>query len=276
MKPLTLLISLTGLTLILLTLWLIVDRWRKKELVLRTSAAVSALNSLNHATRQLFSSEYNRTMLIVVKTKSKTQYDSRSLHQCLSQYLSEHYKAYSSIYEAVAADQEIYKQYSEDVLSIEHMIGQSWNAKDNFSWDEYRRIEEKIIKREKLPAPRFRLDVRKVYTSPKKQNHYEDQGIFYASTFIHMCEQMQHQLERRKNASAERGKMTNALRYQILQRDGFCCQVCGRSRMDGVVLHVDHIKPISKGGKTESENLRTLCADCNLGKGDRYDPMGIN
>ena len=33
-----------------------------------------------------------------------------------------------------------------------------------------------------------------------------------------------------------------------------------------VELHVDHIKPWSKGGETILENLQTLCQKCNLGK----------
>lgn len=37
----------------------------------------------------------------------------------------------------------------------------------------------------------------------------------------------------------------------------------------GTKLHVDHIKPFSKGGKTVLENLQTLCFDCNLGKGNK-------
>ena len=69
--------------------------------------------------------------------------------------------------------------------------------------------------------------------------------------------------------------MSPSLRYNILQRDGFRCVLCGRGREDGVKLHVDHIVPVSKGGRTVSDNLRTLCEDCNLGKSDKYTP-GIN
>jgi 5-methylcytosine-specific restriction endonuclease McrA len=39
--------------------------------------------------------------------------------------------------------------------------------------------------------------------------------------------------------------------------------------MDGVKLEVDHIKPISKGGKTVLNNLQTLCMDCNRGKSNK-------
>lgn len=41
-------------------------------------------------------------------------------------------------------------------------------------------------------------------------------------------------------------------------------------------ISLDHIKPIAKGGKTEIENLRTLCDICNHGKQDKYDPAGPN
>lgn len=58
------------------------------------------------------------------------------------------------------------------------------------------------------------------------------------------------------------------LRYQVLRRDNFSCCQCGASpaKDSSVVLHIDHIIPWSKGGKTELDNLQTLCSKCNLGK----------
>jgi hypothetical protein len=64
---------------------------------------------------------------------------------------------------------------------------------------------------------------------------------------------------------SERGKMTNSLRYDVLKRDGFYCQICGATGKEDVLV-VDHIKPVSKGGKTEKDNLQTLCQTCNSGK----------
>lgn len=65
--------------------------------------------------------------------------------------------------------------------------------------------------------------------------------------------------------------MSDSLRYDILHRDGFKCQICGRTQADGVKLHIDHVIPIAKGGKTVKENLRTLCDQCNLGKRDKTE-----
>ena len=55
-----------------------------------------------------------------------------------------------------------------------------------------------------------------------------------------------------------------------MKRDGFKCKICGRTEKDGIKLHVDHIKPVSKGGKTVMSNLQTLCEGCNIGKGNSY------
>ena len=58
------------------------------------------------------------------------------------------------------------------------------------------------------------------------------------------------------------------LRVKVLSRDNFRCAFCGKSPATdiGTKLHVDHIVPFSKGGTNSSDNLQTLCEQCNLGK----------
>lgn len=75
--------------------------------------------------------------------------------------------------------------------------------------------------------------------------------------------------DKRKKVSkkSERSYMTKPLRYLIIKESGGRCALCGRSIEDGISLHVDHILPIAKGGKTVVSNLRVLCDDCNIGKG---------
>ena len=73
----------------------------------------------------------------------------------------------------------------------------------------------------------------------------------------------------------QRRLMTDSLRYDILVRDGFRCKICGASAADGVKLHVDHILPVSKGGKTVESNLRTLCERCNLGKSNKIESVPV-
>jgi hypothetical protein len=69
-------------------------------------------------------------------------------------------------------------------------------------------------------------------------------------------------------------KIKLGLRYKVLARDKFKCVLCGSSPAINPTccLHVDHVTPWSKGGKTVLQNLRTLCDRCNLGKGDQVEP----
>lgn len=73
---------------------------------------------------------------------------------------------------------------------------------------------------------------------------------------------------KQKKQRHKRIGLSKRIRFEVLQRDNFTCQYCGRSKPD-VVLHVDHIKPVCEGGQNDLLNLVTACADCNLGKGPR-------
>ena len=118
-----------------------------------------------------------------------------------------------------------------------------------------------------------------VYTSPQGRNSYskyKDYSIFDVATsygkFVAEQEKQQEQeASKEYQKKQERAKMTDSLRYDIMRRDGFRCVLCGRSAGDGVELEVDHITPISRGGKTEKSNLRTLCKSCNRGKGAKIE-----
>lgn len=67
----------------------------------------------------------------------------------------------------------------------------------------------------------------------------------------------------------QRAIVSDSLRYDVMRRDGFRCCYCGATTNDGIKLEVDHIVPVSKGGKSEMENLQTLCERCNRGKGTK-------
>ena len=67
---------------------------------------------------------------------------------------------------------------------------------------------------------------------------------------------------------AARKPIGKKVRFEVFKRDSFTCQYCGAKSPD-VVLHVDHINPVSKGGKNDILNLITACEGCNQGKSDR-------
>lgn len=65
----------------------------------------------------------------------------------------------------------------------------------------------------------------------------------------------------------KRKALTKKTRFEVFKRDGFTCQYCG-SVPPSVVLEVDHVTPVSKGGDNDIHNLTTSCFDCNRGKTD--------
>ena len=64
---------------------------------------------------------------------------------------------------------------------------------------------------------------------------------------------------------SKRKNVSNKTRFEVFKRDNFTCQYCGKSAPE-VVLNVDHIEPVSKGGSNDISNLITSCFECNNGK----------
>jgi len=54
---------------------------------------------------------------------------------------------------------------------------------------------------------------------------------------------------------------------RILRRDGYRCAYCGVTAKERR-LEVDHIVPVSRGGKSVDDNLVAACWQCNNGKSD--------
>lgn len=81
------------------------------------------------------------------------------------------------------------------------------------------------------------------------------------------------------NQENKRVAIPKSIRFEVFKRDSFTCQYCGESAPN-VILNVDHIYPVSKGGNNEIMNLVTSCEDCNSGKSDKLlkeaDAMGID
>lgn len=60
--------------------------------------------------------------------------------------------------------------------------------------------------------------------------------------------------------------VSKTLRYEVLRRDGHKCRYCGLNASESE-LQVDHVQPVTLGGKDVAENLVAACKDCNAGKG---------
>lgn len=77
----------------------------------------------------------------------------------------------------------------------------------------------------------------------------------------------------RATIAGQRALMTSKLRNKIKKRDNYTCCECNLSIEDeqNLLLEIDHIIPLSKGGLTTEDNLQTLCWRCNRTKGSKIE-----
>jgi len=96
------------------------------------------------------------------------------------------------------------------------------------------------------------------------------------SALIRACEEaIEGFLEKRgdrvwSHRSSSAGYVSGTLRYEILKRAKFRCELCGISTEEKA-LEVDHILPRNLGGTDDESNLQSLCYSCNAMKRDRDD-----
>ena len=90
-------------------------------------------------------------------------------------------------------------------------------------------------------------------------------------TIVELIEALESKLTASAFTKEQRALMTNKLREFIKKRDDFTCCNCGNSIHiePNLLLEIDHIIPVSKGGCTVEDNLQTLCWKCNRSKSNK-------
>ena len=90
-------------------------------------------------------------------------------------------------------------------------------------------------------------------------------------TIVELIKALEEKLTTTAFTKEQRYLMTNKLREFIKKRDNYTCCNCGNSihAEPNLLLEIDHIKPVSKGGYTVESNLQTLCWKCNRAKSNK-------
>ncbi len=166
-----------------------------------------------------------------------------------------------------------YQKEIEDIISTKYLVDYD---EMKISERVYRKHEVKLFNERKLtPVTDCWFTVNMSYSSPKgKVNLSKSDSFTFDDLFVCLESVSRSYLDKdtySRLAAVERGEISDSLRYDILNRDNFTCVICGASSRQGARLHVDHIVPISKGGKSVPSNLRTLCERCNIGKSNKTE-----
>lgn len=246
-----------------------------QKLVKRTSTKCAKLRELN---KSFQFAPLKKKQYLYNDCISKSQFDRQRGYDFLVAMAKESPRWIEDLIFFARKNQLLFEEYNQQLAQIgPTSVKRIKSTKTLMSVAAYRKIEEEIYWEEvQHPILTPTVVVVTSYTSAKGRNTYRKEERFEISDLKDVLKAAEKQNGYMQSREYQRSLMTSALRYSVLKRDQFRCQICGASAADGVKLEVDHILPISKGGKTELNNLRTLCRECNRGKRDRFDPYGVN
>lgn len=245
---------------------------KKVNQVKNKSLLFNKLDDLNlQYTYQKIKTNYNYSDFHSTKSK----FDRDNPIKFAERHIYQNIDYYNSLIDSITFNKTKYNEYLSNYNVLSDQIGLSDMLDTTFSERTFLKIETKLYKKHKQVRPITNTDIKYQisYTSPKGRNHYENHKVVNAENIKRMLERINKDIEHKKTRQykikEERSKMSSSLRYNILKRDKYRCQICGSQQSDGVKLHIDHIVPVSKGGKTVSSNLQTLCDRCNMGKSNK-------
>ncbi|HFI0682479.1 TPA: HNH endonuclease [Streptococcus suis] len=228
----------------------------------------------------------NTSVFNMNREKNKKTINSRHVHQASLQIVrraSEEPIKYLTKYFNINADEDTLTQLEE----VGENLSRFNNAKFNLD-TRLRRIMNdinppKIIKKfyPKELTKQLHFNIPKIKVSyPEYVFEYVSSGgnssqrttiTLDQDTIDATVEYLDSKIKYKKSAKAQRALMTQKFRKYIKERDHYTCQICGAStkEQDLLLLEVDHIIPVSKGGLSIEENLQTLCWKCNRTKSNK-------
>ncbi len=244
---------------------------KQKKVVIETSRRYNALLELNK--------KYNFYSLrpeyyVNFRVNTKAKFDRFNFDTNMKTKIVQSRDYYLMLLGQIYYNQDENCKYLKELMMLP---GPTIETDTNLGIRRYQKLEDKLCCKKILnPVTEVIFCANVYYTSPKGRNSYHGRRVYFPNQIEQLLVAIKKEQNFKASKEYQRSLMTASMRYDILQRDSFRCVLCGRTANDGVQLHVDHIRPVSKGGKTEYSNLRTLCDQCNLGKSDKWNEYGVN
>ena len=235
------------------------------------SHSIKKLHEINQ--KNFFYNDIKIKYVFVKTCESKRSLDRFDYSAYLMQIIYEQLYNFELLIKRIEFNATRYKNYIVEFSSILSNPTHEDAIKAKVPLFFYKKIEPILHQRLKITAPiqKTFVSIYAEYTSPRGRNRYAGNRIFNLFDIKRYINLVKYGIENAKTREFQRSLMTDSLRYNIMKRDNFTCQLCGARNIEGAKLHVDHIFPVSKGGMTVESNLRTLCERCNRGKGAKIE-----
>lgn len=269
----SIIISLIILGIAIIVLCVTISK-KRNQIVKDNSEMLQKLKSLNAKTH--FYDNIQPSYDVEYNFETKRKYDNTSVKSFFYSEVASNLNWYKSLIKIVNTNRNLYHDYIVEYNSLKSTATPENVKPLKISYKSFISREQKIYQNNRLHVINdISFYCKLSYISPQGRNHYSKDEVYNIDYLQNLINKILQDISYRKTEEyrkkMERLKMSDSLRYDVMMRDGFKCVICGASAKDGAKLHVDHIIPISKGGKTELDNLRTLCDRCNLGKSDKIE-----
>lgn len=266
---------LVALSIVALSIVFIVINNKIKKKVLSSSAKIRALQQLNS---QVKFHNVQKTFSFHKHYDNKRSYLRIEPAYLMMARLKKNIDFFAEYIAKIKENRETDAKYKEKIKEILNSEDSVDYSSLKISPKTFKKYEEKLFSQRIIaPVTSCVCKVTITYTSPKGKVNLSKSNLFDFDEMFACFESISRATMDNKTYSklvlVERGEVSDSMRYDIMQRDNFKCVICGASAQTGARLHVDHIVPVSKGGKSIPSNLRTLCERCNVGKSDKMESV---
>lgn len=274
----TVILPIAILLIVLIVIAVVLARYftQKKydDFVLRYSVSLRQLDELN--------AQYNFYPHVNVNQShiydNEKLYDTVSCRDYLIYQLQYIRKTVCAQINNISANRQQYSEYLAKANAITQ-LGQFEVSVGKLDADKLLQKEREWIKKRTLSSPitQFVLIVTLYCSTINGRVYDEKSATFNAKDIFSLIKRLDNKSGDFYNdreiwdalCRVERAKVSNKMRFSIYARDGYKCCNCGISDRYAQ-LEIDHIIPISKGGKSTYDNLQTLCHKCNVEKGNEW------
>lgn len=120
----------------------------------------------------------------------------------------------------------------------------------------------------KCSAIYFSGDNGRKWTGGRKCSHCGKKPSEGRFTTRYMCCACHYKIYATQRRAANIGRIDLQAWFRKCEKLGNKCQLCGKTNEESK-LTIDHIIPVSKGGKNNINNLQPLCHSCNVHKSNK-------
>lgn len=244
----------------------------ENEIVSKTSKKIQKITKLNELYQ--FKDIKRKKHNIIEREYSRKSLDRVTGKGIIKYHLDNNINGIRTDLENAIFNISLLEKYNEDVEKV--LLSESINN-SVYSLKKFKKIEDRVLKNIIYKKEHFIITLKiEVFYRSNGGNVYDNRkGRFLFNDLVNIYKEWNNGNKFEETIKQERKIMNDNIRYNVLKRDNFSCQICGIRAKDGAKLHVDHIIPVSKGGKTVMSNLQTLCERCNIGKSNKTEDDNI-